>query len=106
MSEKTKILYITDHSLRTGFGIVAHNVCNGLAEAGYDVYYLGWGFKADTTFRRGNYTLIPTGNGMFGEDIFAGIIQQLKPEVVITQADTRMVMWMPEILSKLPNKPV
>ena len=102
---KEKIVYMTDMNLKTGFGIVAHNVCNGLAEAGYEVFYIGWGFKADSGFRRGNYTLLPIGNGPFGEDVLAMYLQQLKPEILVIQCDTRMCMYVPNELKKLPNKP-
>mgnify|MGYP001613267442 CR=1 FL=1 len=102
---KEKIVYMTDMNLKTGFGIVAHNVCNGLAEAGYEVFYIGWGFKADSGFRRGNYTLLPIGNGPFGEDVLAMYLQQLKAEVLVVQADTRMIQYVPNVLKQIPNKP-
>ena len=102
---KEKIIYMTDHSRLTGFGNIAHNVCNGLAEAGYETYFLGWGFRSDGAYPRGGYKLLPSGNGTFGEDVLPYYIQQIKPEILITQADARMLMWVPDMLRQIPNKP-
>ncbi len=102
---KEKILAMTDMSVRTGFGNVMDHVMNGLGEAGYEAFYIGWGFRADTGFRRGNYTLLPIGNGPFGEDVLAMYIQQLRPEILVVQCDTRMCSYIPNELKKLPNKP-
>jgi len=103
--EKTKIMICTDHAQRTGFGNVAHNVAVGLAENNFNVFYLGWGFHADTPLPRNNYLLLPTGQAPFGEDVLPHWIQSIKPEVLITQADTRMLMAYPNILKQIPNKP-
>ena len=100
-----KILYCTDHNLKTGFGIVAHNVCIGLADVGYDTYFLGWGFRADDIFQRANYKLIPCGNDPFGADVLPQVLQIIRPEVFIVQADSRMVMFLPNMLRQIPNKP-
>ncbi len=104
MSEKPKIMGMTDHSLKTGFGIVMHNILEGLAEF-YDVYFLGWGFHYEDILLRGKYKLLPSGNHPFGEDVLPYYLQQINPEVLITQVDIRMVDWLPDMLKQLPNKP-
>lgn len=105
MSEKTRILGMTDHNVRTGFGTVMHHIIEGAVEAGYEGYFLGWGFHADDAYKRSNYILIPSGQDPYGADVFAPLVQNVKPEIVVVQADTRMIMWMPQVLSRMPNKP-
>jgi glycosyltransferase involved in cell wall biosynthesis len=102
---KGKILYMTDHNRGTGFGKVGDNVCKALASAGYEVYFLGWGFHASEPMQRENYMMLPCGNGSFGEDILGNYIMGIRPDILITQADTRMVAYVPELLKQLPYKP-
>jgi glycosyltransferase involved in cell wall biosynthesis len=102
--EKPKVLYMTDCSTRSGFGTVAHNVCNALAQD-YSTYLLGWGFHYEEPIKRDGYTLIPTGQHGFGADVLPYYLQGLKPEVLIVQADTRMIDWLPDTLKKIQNKP-
>jgi glycosyltransferase involved in cell wall biosynthesis len=96
---------MTDHSRQSGFGGVAHNVCFGLSEAGFEMYFLGWGFHADGPMPRANYLLLPTANAPFANDVLPFVLQQLKPEAMIVQADVRMIMYIPQMLSQIPNKP-
>jgi glycosyltransferase involved in cell wall biosynthesis len=103
--EKTKIMLMTDSNTRTGFGGVSHNIAIGLAENNFDVSWLGWGFHADGPMPRANYILLPSGQAPFGEDILPYYLQVIKPEVFMTQADTRMVMNIPQALKQVPNKP-
>ena len=105
MSEKPKIMMMTDASLKTGFGLVSHNIAIGLADNGFDVYYIGWGFKHEEDIQRVNYKLLPTGNHPFGGDVLPSYIQQIKPELLITQADTRMLDWLPNLLKQIPHRP-
>ncbi len=102
--EKTKIMYMTDYSTRTGFGGVADNVCKRLTDD-YDVYLLGWGFHYQEPLKRNGYILLPTGQHPFGADVLPSYLMQIKPEVLIVQADTRMVDWLPMLLQRIPNKP-
>ena len=102
---KGKIIYCTDHARQTGFGKVADNVCKALADDGYEVYYLGWGFRSSEPLRRENYVMLPCGAGQFGEDVLGNYIMGIKPDILITQADTRMIAWLPELLTKVPHKP-
>lgn len=104
MSEKQKIVGMTDHSTRTGFGLVMHNILAGLSEF-YDTYFIGWGFHSDEPTRRGNYTLLSTANHPFGADVLPSYLMQLRPEVLIVQADSRMVDYLPGMLKQIPNKP-
>jgi glycosyltransferase involved in cell wall biosynthesis len=103
--EKTKIMTMTDASLKTGFGLVMHNISVGLADNGFDVYFLGWGFRHDEAIPRANYQLLPTGNHQFGGDALPQYIQQIRPEVLITQTDTRMIDWLPNLLKQVPHRP-
>jgi glycosyltransferase involved in cell wall biosynthesis len=107
---KEKIMYMTDAVTTTGFGIVADNVCKGLVKKGYEVYLLGWGFRFEKTINRNGYTLIPTGQHPCGADVLPQMLQTFKPEIFITQADSRMLggdgdNWLPNILRSVPNKP-
>lgn len=102
---KPKILGMTDASSKTGFGGIMHNILNGVSPK-YDPYLLGWGFHYEEPIKRGNYTMLPTtGNDYYGRDVLPSILSQLKPDVLLTQADTRMVGWLPEILKNIPSKP-
>jgi len=101
---KPKILYMTDYSTRSGFGLVADNVCKGLSEK-FDVFLLGWGFHFQEPIGRNGYTLLPSGQHPFGADILPYYLERLKPEVLITQADTRMIDYLPDLLNQMPTKP-
>ncbi len=105
IKSKGKIIYVTDHSRATGFGNVGNNVCIGLANAGFEVYLMGWGLRSTEPLKRENYILLPSGNTQFGEDVLGNYIVNLQPDILITQADTRQVSWIPELLSQLPCKP-
>ena len=100
-----KIIYMTDANRATGFGTVANNVCKALVGAGYEVYLVGWGVKAPEPFMRENYIVLPCGNDAFGSDVLGHYIVNIKPDILVTQADTRMVAWIPELYKQLPNKP-
>lgn len=101
---KSKIMGMTDHSTKTGFGGVMHNIMMGLGET-YDAYLLGWGFHYEEPIKRANYTLLPAGGHPFGADVLGQYLMQVKPEVLVTQNDSRMVDWLPNLLSQVPNKP-
>lgn len=110
-TNKTKVMGMTDASLKSGFGIEIDGILRGLSTV-YDAYLLGWGFHYEETVKRNGYTLIPTGNHPCGADCLPQVLQQLKPEVLITQADTRMLMgWYPngaglaEMLKGLAQRP-
>lgn len=105
-TKKVRIMYMTDHSRTSGFGIVADAVCSGLAQKGFEVFYIGWGFHASEPLQRGNYTLLPCSQAPFGEDVLGQYLFNMKPDILITQADTRMIAYIPEVLKQLPNKPV
>ncbi len=96
---------MSDCALTTGFGKNIHNIMYGLSEAGLETYLLGWGFKYESPIPRTNYTLLPCGNDPFGADVLPHYLQQIKPEVLIVQADTRMVGYLPQMLKQLPSKP-
>jgi len=102
---KTKAILMTDHSLDTGFGIQAHNIAKAMVNADFDVSLLGWGFKHYCPLKRENYTLLPEGNKPYGEDALPGYLHQIKPEILFTQADTRMIMYLPNLLKQIPSKP-
>jgi glycosyltransferase involved in cell wall biosynthesis len=103
--DKNKIMLMTDSNLATGFGNISHNIAMGLAAANFDVTFLGWGFKYSMSIPRANYTLLPGGNNPFGDDCLPFYLQQIKPEVLLTQADSRMLMWLPNMLRQIPNHP-
>ncbi len=103
-TNKSKVLGMTDASSKSGFGRQIDGILNGLAKD-FDPYLLGWGFHYEEPIKRGNYTLLPTGNHPCGADVLPYIIQQLKPEVLITQADTRMIDWLPGQLKQMAQKP-
>lgn len=106
---KNKIMTMTDSSLRTGFGTVMYNIDYGLAEAGFDVSQIAWGFRHETSIPRANHMLLPCGNDPnqpFGSDVLPYYLQTFKPEVLLTQADTRMVSYIPQQLKQIPNKPL
>jgi glycosyltransferase involved in cell wall biosynthesis len=100
----TKVLGMTDVSNKTGFGVVMDHILSGMAKT-YDTYLLGWGFHYEEPIKKNGYTVLPSGNHPFGGDVLPYILQQLKPEVLITQADTRMIDWLPNVLNQVPNKP-
>jgi glycosyltransferase involved in cell wall biosynthesis len=96
---------MSDASLNTGFGKVLHNIAYGLSESGLETFFIGWGFKYESSIPRTNYTLLPCGNDPFGQDVLPYYIQQIKPEVLIVQSDTRMTAYIPQMLKQLPVKP-
>jgi glycosyltransferase involved in cell wall biosynthesis len=109
--EKPKILGMTDASLKTGFGQVMDCIMSGLAQNGYECYELGWGFRFEEPLQRNGYTLLPCGDHPNGADVLGGAIMNIKPEVLITQMDTRMgIGWfpngagLPELLKSIPQK--
>jgi glycosyltransferase involved in cell wall biosynthesis len=104
MSTKQKIMGMTDHSRKSGFGGQMDGIMSILGEQ-YESFYLGWGFHHDEPIQRRNYTLLNTGNAPFGEDTLGQYLVQIKPEALLVQADARMVMYIPQLLKQLPNKP-
>lgn len=102
---KPKILAITDPSLRTGFGIQSHNYLSALGKD-YDCYLIGNGFHYDEPIKRGNYTLLPSGNKFFSEDVLPYVLQTLNPEILITQVDVFTIAWLPNMLKQMPRKPI
>ena len=101
---KPKVMGMTDHSLKSGFGRQMHGIMNILGTK-YDAYYLGWGFNYDDAIKRGNYTLLPTPGEYHGSQIMPQVLQVLKPEVLITQADSRMIHWLPAMLKQVQASP-
>jgi glycosyltransferase involved in cell wall biosynthesis len=107
---KEKIVYMTDHSTTTGYGVVADNVCKGLAAKGYETYLLGWGFHYEYPIQRNGYTLLPCGGHPFGADMVGQVFNTIKPDVFITQADSRMLggdgdNWLYNIYTQSQHKP-
>lgn len=103
--EKTKLLLMTDHNTFTGFGNVSDGIARGWVQEGYEVYWLGWGFHAMGPMPRDGYVLLPSGNDPFGSDVLPVYINQIKPEILMTQSDSRMLMYMPDLLPRIQNKP-
>ena len=104
-NKKGKVLYMSDSNRATGFGVVADHVCKALSTVGYEVYLVGWGFRSSEPMIRDGYALLPCGNDAFGADVLGQYIYSMKPDIMITQADIRMVSWIPELMKKLPTKP-
>ena len=103
---KNKVMMMTDSSLRSGFGNIAHNIATGLVDSGqFEVGFLGWGFHYEAPLPRGNYTLLPTGNDAFGADVLGYYLQTMKPEALFVQADCRMVAYLPALLKQIAAKP-
>src|SRR4030042_1542199 len=102
--DKINILTMTDSSENTGFGTVMKNINIGLADAGFNVLQVGWGFRFESPIPRYNYTLLPCGQHPTGQDVLPYYIQTLKPEVMIVQSDTRMTDYIPPLLKQLPVK--
>ena len=106
----TRTMYMTDHMRFTGFGYVADQVCNRLGEKfGADqTFLLGWGFQSSEPMRRGNYTLLPSGGHPFGADALPQMLDLIRPEYLITQNDTRMIMdyWPQNLPCTWINYPV
>lgn len=96
---------MSDSNTMTGFGNVSDGIAKGWVNAGYEVFYLGWGFRYQGPMPRNGYVLLPSGNDPFGSDALPMYIQQIKPEILMTQADTRMLGYMPDLMPRIPNKP-
>lgn len=102
----TRLLYMTDHNRMSGFGYVADKVCDGLARkyGPNEVWLLGWGFKATEPMNRGTYGVIPCGDHPFGEDVLPQVLNQVQPEILITQDDTRNLLGWFEQLADDKNR--
>ncbi len=96
----TRVLYMTDHNKMSGFGYVADKVCDGLARkyGQGEVWMLGWGFRANEPLNRGSYAVLPCGDHPCGADVLPNILNQIQPEIFITQDDTRNLLgWFEQL---------
>ena len=93
-----RILWLSDSPLlATGFGRVTREVVSRLARvSGMEVACLGIGYDGWPSDRaRFPVTLYPSGGGSHGQDTFERVVQEFKPDVVITLAELWMIDWLP-----------
>lgn len=106
-----KILYMSDHiSLMTGFAKVGRAILPRLQKMDYQIEHLAWCYqrKTEKNFPEITKNIItypaeavdyPTLK--FGKATLAGILQEVKPDILFTQGDVFMVDFIPQILDKM-----
>ncbi len=90
----TRTLYMTDHNKMSGFGYVADKVCDGLARkyGPNEVWLLGWGLRSSEPINRGSYGVLSCADHPYGADVLPSVLNQIQPEILITQDDTRNLL--------------
>jgi len=94
-----RILWLSDSPLlATGFGRVTRAVVSRLARApGLQVACSGMGYDGWPYEKKSFPAVIyPSASGAHGQDTFERVIQEFKPDVVITLAELWMIDWMPK----------
>lgn len=106
MAEKIRVLFVSDF-VSTGFGTVGKELCSRLAEMEvFDIHYHGWhatpNDAAEATANKINLHLTRfwEPQDQFGVHTFNGIIQGIKPQIVITLGDP----WMVEHVQRCPER--
>lgn len=89
-----KILVMTDLLyLPTGMGRVGRELAHGLHRRGHEIVYLGWFAGVDGT---APFKVYKTLNQHYGADVFDRIVQQERPDVVLTIGDAWMIKYISE----------
>ena len=83
MTRKPSLMILSDSPhLSTGFATVAKNIASRLKEQ-WDISFYAVGYAGDYTPLQREYKLFTTGDGLYGGDRAAELIQVLKPDCVL-----------------------
>src|SRR6266498_2360443 len=95
--DPVKVLWVSDSPLlATGFGRVTREVSTRLAQQpGIQVACLAWGYNG-WPYNREHLPLVlyPSNAASHGQDNFERVIDEFKPDVVVTLGDIWMLEWL------------
>lgn len=93
MAKKTKILWIGDGGVATGFANVNHNIIENLPEDDYDIHHLAVNFRGDYFETKPWHKLYPAmlGGDMLGIGRIKGMVEKLKPDLIFILNDLWVV---------------
>ena len=95
-----RILWLSDSPLTvTGFATISWNICNKLAEAGHEVFYIGHNYLGQTIPKglvlqdgtKFNFTLLGGSPRPYASDLLMPYIKKFKPDVFGILLDTFML---------------
>lgn len=89
-TKKPRVLWVGDAGVTTGYGRVTDSVCTRLVNMGWDVHVLGIGYNGDP--HNNPYKIYPavdpnTGGQKNGMTRIKGILERVKPDVILIQDD-------------------
>lgn len=86
-----RVLIMTDNpNISTGMGRVGREIGLGLWKRGVDVHYLGWFGKTENKMP---FPVYSTTNMYYGADVFVKVVEQVRPDIVLTVGDRWMVEY-------------
>lgn len=94
MSNKTKILWIGDGGVFTGFAAVNHAIIENLPEEEYEIFHLAVNYRGDWFETKPHHKLYPAmlGGDYMGVSRVPSMIDKFKPDLIFTLNDPWMMM--------------